>query len=235
MNDNRNIGYTKEEYYQISEKQGLPKRCPFFGNCCRAVETRYRMGMRLGGSDISFEEFINSYGQKWDPVNMMKSIEQVSWSYTHDVLTSVKNACPEVTLFEPEYLPFHFRQSAFGNASYYKDTHRFAAEAKHYTDCAEFSEYFFDKMGHYKIKGETTQKNRKRSHISKTMKFEIFHRDDFRCYYCKRHKNELPKGVHLTLDHKVPFVDGGDDSFENLVTACSDCNGGKSNKVINNL
>jgi 5-methylcytosine-specific restriction endonuclease McrA len=43
------------------------------------------------------------------------------------------------------------------------------------------------------------------------------------------------QGVHLCLDHKTPHIDGGDDSFENLVTACSDCNGGKSNKVINNL
>jgi len=234
MADNNVIGYTKEEYYQISEKQRLPKRCPILGNCCRAVETRYQMGMKLGGSDISFDEFIHSYGQKWDTANMIKAIEQVSWTYAHDILTAVTNACPEVTLFEPEYLPFHFRQSAFGNASWYKDTRRFAAEAKHYSDCAEFSEYTFHNMGR-RIKGDTTPKSRKRSHISKTMKFEIFHRDDFRCYYCKRHKNELPKGVHLALDHKIPHVDGGDDSFGNLVTACSDCNGGKSNKVINNL
>lgn len=90
MNDNGNIGYTQDEYYQISEKQGLPKRCPILRNCCRAVETRYEMGMRLGGSDISLDEFIRSYDQKWDTVSMIKSIEQVSWSYVHDVLTSVK-------------------------------------------------------------------------------------------------------------------------------------------------
>lgn len=48
------------------------------------------MGMRLGGSDISLDEFIRSYDQKWDTVSMIKSIEQVSWSYVHDVLTSVK-------------------------------------------------------------------------------------------------------------------------------------------------
>lgn len=234
MNNDKSIGYTKDEYYQLSDKQGLPKRCPILGKCCRAVETRYQMGMKLGGSDISFEEFIDSYNQEWDRANMIKSIEQVSWTYAHDVLTSVQNACPEVTLFEPEYLPFHFRQAAFGNASWYKDTRRFAAEAKHYSDCAEFSEYAF----HNKvctIKGSSDNKSRKRSHISKTMKFEIFQRDDFRCYYCKRHKNDLPKGVHLTLDHKVPYVDGGADSFDNLVTACSDCNGGKSNKVIKNI
>jgi len=156
MDNNGNIGYTKDEYYQISEKQGLPKRCPILANCCRAVETRYQMGMRLGRSDISFDEFIHSYNQKWDPANMIRSIEQVSWSYTHDVLTSVKNACPEVTLFEPEYLPFNFRQSAFGNGSYYKDTRRFEAEAKHFGECAEFSEYLFQ-TSEDKIKGLGTK------------------------------------------------------------------------------
>lgn len=234
MTDNGNIGYTKEEYYKISDKHKLPKRCPILGHCCRAVETRYKMGMKLGGSDMSFEEFIDTHGQEWDTPTMIKSTEKVSLIYAHDVLTSVRNACPEVTLFEPEYLPFHFRQSAFGNASWYKDPRRFAAEAKHYSDCAEFSAYAFHNTGR-KIKGESADRKRKRSHISKTMKFEIFHRDNFRCYYCKRHKNDFPEGVHLTLDHKIPYIDGGDDSFDNLVTACSDCNGGKSNKVINNL
>ena len=234
MTEDINNGYTKEEYYKISDEQKLPKRCPVLGKYCRAVETRYQMGMKLGGSHISFEEFIDSYNQNWDKTNMIKAIEQVSWTYAHDVLTSVENACPEVTLFEPEYLPFHFRQSAFGNASWYKDTRRFTAEAKHYSECPEFSEYTFHNMGR-KITGNPANKSRKRSSISKTMKFEIYQRDDFRCYYCKRHKNDLPGGVHLTIDHKVPHVDGGEDSFDNLVTACSDCNGGKSNKVIKNI
>jgi len=79
------------------------------------------------------------------------------------------------------------------------------------------------------------KKDRRRSPISKHMRFEIYQRDGFRCYYCKRHKDEFLKGVHLTLDHKIPYSDGGEDSFKNLVTACSECNKGKSNKVINDL
>lgn len=79
------------------------------------------------------------------------------------------------------------------------------------------------------------KKERRRSPISKHMRFEIYQRDKFRCFYCKRHKDNLPTGVHLTLDHKIPHSDGGDDSFENLVTACSECNKGKSNKIVNDL
>lgn len=80
-----------------------------------------------------------------------------------------------------------------------------------------------------------SRKDRRRSPISKHMRFEIYQRDRFRCYYCKKHKDNFHKGVHLTLDHKISYSDGGEDSFENLVTACSDCNKGKSNKVINDL
>ncbi|MGR3302122.1 MAG: HNH endonuclease [Candidatus Scalindua sp.] len=114
------------------------------------------------------------------------------------------------------------------NGYYSKDTHRFEAEAKHYSECAEYSEYCFHNIG--KGKGK-----RKRSPFSSTLKFEIFDRDKSRCYYGKRHKDELPPGIHLTIDHKIPYVDGGDDSFSNLVTACSECNSGKSHKVINDL
>jgi hypothetical protein len=74
---------------------------------------------------------------------MIKSVEVISWSYKHDVATFVENVCPEVTLFEQDYLPSHFRQSAFGSASWLKESSCFEAEAKHYSECAEFSRYLF--------------------------------------------------------------------------------------------
>ncbi len=139
MAEEKSLGYTKEEYYNISLKHRLPKRCPILRKCCRAVLTRYEVGYRLGGSDMKFDEFLHSQGQLWESEKMIKGVELISWSYAHDVICSVENVCPEVTLFEPEYLPHNFRQSAFGNGSYYKESRRFEAEAKHYSECAEFS------------------------------------------------------------------------------------------------
>lgn len=156
MAEEKSVGYTKEDYYNISLKHGLPKRCPILRKCCRAVLTRYEMGHRLGGSDMKFDEFLRSQGQSWEPEKMIKENELISWSYSHDVLCSVENVCPEVTLFEPEYLPYNFRQSAFGNGSYYKESRRFEAEAKHYSECAEFSEYLFQASGE-KMKGLGTK------------------------------------------------------------------------------
>jgi 5-methylcytosine-specific restriction endonuclease McrA len=87
----------------------------------------------------------------------------------------------------------------------------------------------------YPFKVDDTERSRRRSPISREKRFEILQRDGFRCYYCKKHKDDFPPGVELTLDHKVPRSQGGDDSFENLVAACSECNRGKSDKIFGNV
>jgi hypothetical protein len=63
-----------------------------------------------------------------------------------------------------------------------------------------------------------------REPIGKRLRFEILKRDGFKCRYC---------GVNavsslLQVDHVVPVVEGGSSVHENLVTACVDCNSGKS-------
>jgi hypothetical protein len=48
----------------------------------------------------------------------------------------------------------------------------------------------------------------------------IFKRDGNRCVYCNSNKD-------LTLDHVLPRSRGGENSWGNLVTCCSKCNGKK--------
>lgn len=60
--------------------------------------------------------------------------------------------------------------------------------------------------------------------ISKRTRFEVFHRDGFTCRYCGKH----PPGTVLEVDHVVAVANGGGDEIANLVTACFDCNRGKS-------
>lgn len=64
----------------------------------------------------------------------------------------------------------------------------------------------------------------KRKSTGKRQRFEIFKRDRFRCVYCGR----SPPEVLLHMDHVEPVANGGDSDPSNLVTACSDCNLGKS-------
>lgn len=60
------------------------------------------------------------------------------------------------------------------------------------------------------------------------MRFDVFHRDGFACQYC----GMTPPEAILHLDHIVPHSKGGSDEIDNLITACSRCNGGKSDKDL---
>ncbi len=52
----------------------------------------------------------------------------------------------------------------------------------------------------------------------------ILKRDNNRCLYCGSREK-------LTIDHVIPKSRGGDDSWENLVSACTDCNHRKGNRT----
>lgn len=67
-----------------------------------------------------------------------------------------------------------------------------------------------------------------RKSISKKLRFEVFKRDSFQCQYC----GQLPPKVVLEIDHVHPVSKGGDNSIDNLLTACFECNRGKSDGLI---
>lgn len=63
-----------------------------------------------------------------------------------------------------------------------------------------------------------------RKPMSKKLRFDVFKRDGFQCQYCGR----TPPAVVLEPDHIHPVAKGGKNDIDNLVTACFDCNRGKS-------
>lgn len=67
-----------------------------------------------------------------------------------------------------------------------------------------------------------------RKAISKKVRFEVFKRDSFTCQYC----GKAAPDVILHIDHIDPVSKGGDNSIINLITSCADCNGGKSNRAL---
>lgn len=71
----------------------------------------------------------------------------------------------------------------------------------------------------------------KRVALSKSLRFEVFKRDLFTCQYCGRKAPD----VILEVDHIKPVSKGGDNSIENLVAACWDCNRGKGAKKLSDL
>lgn len=52
----------------------------------------------------------------------------------------------------------------------------------------------------------------------KLTRFEIFKRDRYKCQYCGRESKQL------TLDHVMPRFRGGEHTWENVVSACVNCN-----------
>lgn len=67
-----------------------------------------------------------------------------------------------------------------------------------------------------------------RKPISKKTRFEIFKRDSFCCQYCGKSSPE----VILEIDHINPVAKGGKNDRLNLITACFDCNRGKSDRKL---
>lgn len=64
--------------------------------------------------------------------------------------------------------------------------------------------------------------------VGKRLRFEVFKRDGFRCFYCGASPLANTLTVKLHADHVEPKSKGGEDDAANLVTACVDCNLGKS-------
>ena len=58
-------------------------------------------------------------------------------------------------------------------------------------------------------------------------RFNVFLRDKFTCQYCG-------SGDELTFDHLLPRSRGGKTNWNNVVTACSDCNVQKGGRLLAN-
>jgi hypothetical protein len=59
-------------------------------------------------------------------------------------------------------------------------------------------------------------------------RIKVYERDDYKCRYCGKQLTRFT----ATLDHVKPVAEGGDNSFDNLVTACLDCNSRKNRRPI---
>lgn len=60
--------------------------------------------------------------------------------------------------------------------------------------------------------------------VSRRLRFEVLRRDGYTCRYCGAQAPD----AKLTVDHVIPVALGGGDEPSNLITACVDCNAGKS-------
>jgi len=74
------------------------------------------------------------------------------------------------------------------------------------------------------------KKRKKKKLINPLLRWEVFERDGFKCIYCNATRED---GIKLHIDHFIPESHNGATNIGNLVTACEDCNLGKSDKLTN--
>ena len=59
-------------------------------------------------------------------------------------------------------------------------------------------------------------------------RINVYERDAYKCRYCDKQLTRFT----ATLDHVTPVAEGGDNGFDNLATACLDCNSRKHRRPV---
>lgn len=59
-------------------------------------------------------------------------------------------------------------------------------------------------------------------------RLKVFERDEYKCRYCNKQLTRF----NATLDHVQPVSEGGDNSFDNLITACLHCNSQRGSRPV---
>lgn len=59
-------------------------------------------------------------------------------------------------------------------------------------------------------------------------RIKVYERDEYKCRYCGKQLTRFT----ATIDHVKAVAEGGDNSFDNLVTACLECNSRKNKRPV---
>jgi len=106
--------------------------------------------------------------------------------------------------------------------------------AKQYAKPTKFQHIFCHKCNIKFPKGNNSRRfyceNCTTKKIKLRLRFLILERDKYTCQYCGKKAPE----VILEIDHIFPKSKGGNDSIENLKTACEQCNLGKGDYILKN-
>ena len=113
---------------------------------------------------------------------------------------------------------------------------RCAKEVEYHTEFGDFGQHYAKQVctecnGFVGWEPTPAEHKKRRGKISVGMRMKVFERDGYYCVYCGRHRDQLTAGEYLQADHIEPVAEGGVTEFDNLVTACSPCNQGKSDNA----
>lgn len=97
--------------------------------------------------------------------------------------------------------------------------------------CGEMKTFSKELKTEVGICTECKGKTQKFPNIWLTLRFKTFEQDNFTCRYCG--KSPLKdRNIKLHCDHIIPKSKGGEDTLDNLVTSCFECNIGKLDVLL---
>jgi len=103
-------------------------------------------------------------------------------------------------------------------------THKYLIEGFYLDSLLEVHKKHFNNIGN----GKKHKKNN-RTPFTKSIRHEVFKKDNFCCVEC----GATNKEIILHVDHIIPVSRGGTDELDNLQTLCESCNLAKKNRIIN--
>lgn len=192
----------KDEYFNISQNKGLTSRCPIVDYCQRRAWTIYFYSdyKEENYSGDMIETLINAGEISNDfKERMVKMSGEVPSILKGPGYGYFSNMCPEVSLFDTDNSMGYFQKKACSEGSWDKEENpKFKIlEEKHYSECLEFSKYFFEKRT---VKEPKTRKQNSLDCYTYLM-------IDKRTRYYKIGFSNTPKYREKTLQSEQPSIE----------------------------
>lgn len=194
---------TEKEYFEIGKSEKMPKRCPILDICERRMWTLFIMcakGSEEEKYPLNTEEELLKFLNNEKGINSFNDDSAIRIIGEEPVFMGDKNGggfgnmCPEVFLFEKHnYMPKIPRiatSSGWFHGYYEKNFH-----CQHYTECAEFSKYYFE-LKHGK-KVVTIENRRNYVYLMKNKRNGLY----------KIGKSHNPKYREKTLHSQEPEIE----------------------------
>lgn len=118
-----------------------------------------------------------------------------------------------------------FEDSIFNSHLLGEPLSKFIEELTHQTELGEIR---IKSIKVSLVYNKQSNPKRKRTHIPRGLRHEVFKRDNYTCCECGATKED---GVTLHIDHIIPVSKGGTDELSNLQTLCKACNLNKSDVI----
>ncbi|WP_422004855.1 GIY-YIG nuclease family protein [Roseivirga pacifica] len=137
----------KEEYFSISNKQQLPKRCPLISRCERFGYSILAMS-ELGkyGKGRNLHEKLADGGIYLEE-DLITMVGEEFYMRIGNELASIHNACPEVALFSNSILFGYISEEAVVEGYFdqlWEEPKFRDKKYRHYSECAEFCSLQFN-------------------------------------------------------------------------------------------